>query len=348
MEESSSSVTITSLADEIIAEVFSYCGSVHTARCAQSCRNFCRVSKNSRALWRRFVYDEFGLAQGSDSADWYAVYRYIKQQQKAYFDGLILDEYANISDDNNLIPSQLVFCDDGSHQPGNNPEHALNRTAHQCWCTNAFVDHDVDLVADLTTPHLVMALEVANGGMQYSAPVKEALAFASLELPNLEMARQYDGSKGITIARQPSQSQHSNKVPLHHPLAGFCFPRQAYNVRLQKPVVRPTVARYVHFKLLTSSKDSNRVSNNIDVCSLLAFGVPLPRLNELIHAGSEDSNNNTPDPSKAYSRRHKVREYPWHIHDAFAVQIPQQILERRQMVQQAMQLLDEGDHEEEW
>jgi hypothetical protein len=121
----------------------------------------------------------------------------------------------------------LVLCDDGSHQPGNDPESAMRRIGDVGWCTNAFVDHDVDLVADLTTPHLVMEFQASNGGSRFSAPVKEALAFASLMPPNLEAARVYDGEAGIQKAREmvagDKNEGRSRSVPPGHPRAGFVF-----------------------------------------------------------------------------------------------------------------------------
>ncbi|CAB9529915.1 expressed unknown protein [Seminavis robusta] len=299
------------LADEVTAEIFAFLGAVDTARCAKTCRHWNRVSKHSRALWRRFSYDDFGLAEGSDAADWKAVYAFLKRQERRYREAV----------DDCFIQSRLVFCDDGSHQPGNNPEHALRRGGeNSCWCTNAFVDRDVDLVADLGEPHLVMAFEVRNGGVRFSAPVKEALAFASLQMPNLESASVYDGSNGIQLAHELmkcNNSNNSNNDP-GSPLAGFVFPGipRAFNSVCAQPAKRPTVARFVHFKLLTSSKCFNRVSNNIDVCNLFAFGVPLAELNALIHPGAATTADAPPDPSR-YVRRHKVREYPWHIHNEF-------------------------------
>jgi hypothetical protein len=253
------------------------------------------------------------LAEGLASADWKNVY-YIKSQEHAYYD----------TTGDRFIQSSLVLCDDGSHQPGNDPESAMRRIGDVCWCTDAFVDHDVDLVADLTTPHLVMEFQASNGGSRFSAPVKEALAFASLMAPNLEAAHVYDGEAGIQKAREmvagDKNEGRSRSVPPGHPRAGFVFPGipQAFNAICSRPSVRPTVARFVHFKLLTSSKCSWRVSNNIDVCSLFTFGVPLLDLSAMIHNEVENMPL-VPDPSP-YNRRHQVREYPWHIHETFQQQ----------------------------
>jgi F-box-like len=315
-----SSMDILSLADEVTVEIFAFLGAMDTARsAAQVCRHWHRVANHSRALWRCFVCDDFGLTEGVESADWKKVYAYIKVQERAYL----------LGSGDRFIQSRLVFCDDGSHQPGNKPEHALSRNDDECWCTNAFVDHDVDLVADLTAPHLVMSFTVANGGLRFSAPVKEALAFASLKMPDLEAARAYDGSKGIHLAHEMvaggdnqrknnNNNNNNNNCHHHHPLAGFVFPGipQAFNAICSQPAARPTVARFVHFKLLTSSKCGNRVSNNIDVCNLFTFGMPLPELAAMIHTEERDI---PLDPSR-YARHHQIREYPWHIHEAFQQQ----------------------------
>ena len=318
-----------SFADEVTAEIYSFLGAIGTVRCASACKQWYLVCKHSRNLWRRFVYDDFGLSVGDANADWQAIYAYIYTESKR------VDVF---------VPSVLVFCDDGSHQPGNSPANALQQN-EDCWCTNAFVDHDVDLVADLGTPHLIQYFLIGNGNYNYSAPVKEALAFASFDLPDLETARAYDGEAGIGLARRLDALQNRDRCKKTvssdrcHPLAGFNFPFLAYDFSLSKPLLRPTVARYVHFKLLTSSKSNNRVSNNIDVRNLHTHGRPLPNLMAMLYPESPSTaarHNLPPDPSNRYQRRHQVRPYPWHLHTEFRLQELQQDIE-----QMAQQLLGE-------
>ena len=363
-----SNIHILSLADEITAEIFSFLGPLDlVARCAPTCPRWHRVSRHSRALWRRFVYQEYGFGQGDPEADWQAVYAYLygRRHGPGGRYGAAPDPFFS-----QLIQSQLVFCDDGSHQPGNGPENALDSYNRSCWCTNAFVDHDVDFVADLGEPCLVTHVRIENGDFQFTAPVKEALAFLSWDLPDLDHARAFDGPTGIELAHElcpginwdnedlrdvrsresrtivPSAAAAANR---HYPKAGFVFPDspdRAFLKAIKEPV-RPIVARYVHFKLLSSSKCNDRVSNNIDVCHLQTLGFPLPALEAMIYpqrqTSTMDSTNNDntataattlpPDPSSRYQRHHEVREYPWHIHDDFVQQRQQQYAQLHRLLQ---------------
>lgn len=328
-----SGVSVLSFADEVTAELFSFLGATDTARCAKACSHWNRVSKRSRSLWRRFTYDDFGLSVGDASANWRDVYAYIASRFHA----------AESSDD---IESQFVFCDDGSHQPGNGPENALVPTS-SCWCTNAFVDHDVDFVSEMPGLHLVTHFGIQNGPSSYTAPVKEALAFASFDMPNLDQARAFDGSTGISLAHTFVRSEISREPPPRSaegntPLTGFAFPGipAAFN-SFRRHACRPTVARYSHFKLLSSSKCSDRVSNNIDVCALVTYGVSLPKLGAMIQpAGESTSAPLPPDPSQ-YRRHHEIRAYPWHIHEEFENQRWQQHQEQVRQLRQLQVELEE-------
>jgi len=361
--------------DEITAELFSFLGAHDTARLAKTCRHVRRVSHMSRALWRRFCYDDYGVSQGHPAANWLEVYDYLKGQEKTYHDT------PNVF----FLPTQVLFSDDGSEQDGNPASNALQPAFRhdyaRCWCTNAYIDHDVDLVATLQeqqqqqnnnnqqqTPCLVMAFEIVNGNRNFSAPVKEALCFASMDMPDLEQAKDFDVAKGgiewavklqerqeeelreqerqllqwrntTTTTTTTTTTNHDQDpgfawprptTPSKHkpndPLAGFSFPGipMAFNKRLKHPVTRPTVARFVHFKLLSSSKCNHRVSNNIDVSGLYTYGVPLPQLQNLVFPpeliANDDETSNAvmppPDPSR-YQRRYDVKPYPWEIHEEF-------------------------------
>jgi F-box-like len=79
--------SILALGDEITAEIFAYLGATETARCSSVCQNWNSVCRNSRSLWRSFVYDDYYLSAQHESeessADWYAIYAYIRTQQIA-------------------------------------------------------------------------------------------------------------------------------------------------------------------------------------------------------------------------------------------------------------------------
>jgi hypothetical protein len=367
-KDGSTSSKVLALADEVTAEIFGFLDAMDTVQCSYVCRRWNSVVKHSRSLWRQFSHNDYGLSEGDKDADWRAVYAYVYSQEQQY-----LRIRADLGLETVFLQSQLVFSDDGSPQPGNDPENALRRSSQQeaCWCTNAFVDKDVDLVADLTAPHLVMAFCVANGSWRYSAPVRTALAFASMGLPDLEQARAFDGSNGeawITLHRyarsQPPNgsdtTKDDDKAHPSEPLAGFEFTsaRTPYNARSVQPCRRPTVARYVHFKLLSSFKCSDRVSNNIDVQDLHTFGLPLPRLAELLKQQSSSADASVPPDPSRYRRRYEIREYPWHIHDTFHQQRTQNarmrvmrgdqgLREHRQEIRaRIFDLFHEGDEEE--
>ena len=331
-QSTSSRISILSFPNDVTAEIFSFLGGKDTARCTQTCNIWNEISRNSRSLWRRFAYDDFGLSAGDSSADWRAIYAYIathaQEQPQSY------------------IESQFVFCDDGSAQPGNAPENALLNSS-SCWCTNAFVDHDVDFVSEMPGLHLVTHFGIQNGSSRYTAPVKCALASASVHMPNLDQARAFDGIEGISLAKKFSRSEIpmgklSSSAGNNHPLTGFEFPDvpEAFD-RFKKHPCRPTVARYSHFKLLSSSKCNDRVSNNIDVRCLATYGVSLPELEAMIQPQNEKTSAPLPPDPSQYKRRHRIRAYPWHIHEDFEDQRWEHHREQIQQLQQLQVELEE-------
>lgn len=303
------------LTDGLLAEVFSWLGPLGTGQCSQTTGRLQRVAYSSRTLWRTFVQRYFGL-EGNENVDWRAVYAYLatRSQQRAAY----------------LPPGRVVFADDGSCIPGYPPENALRLDRRLAWCTNSGVDQDVDLVVSLTEPTLVSGFVAENvGGMFYSAPMKEALVFCSPTPIDLDAARQFNGkngSKWVTKLQKEAPnklffSQTSrdttmdpvSAVPsytspqLVQPKAAFQFPDPAYNMCLQQRCP-PSVARFVHFKLLSSHKCTRgRPSDNIDVKGLYTFGVPLPELPALL----QEVVAVAPDPS--YRRQHEVREYTFYL-----------------------------------
>lgn len=148
-------IIITSLTEDVVAEVFAFLGPVDTAKCAMTCRLWRNVSTNSRSLWRNFTYRTFGLAGGSDATEWYYVYKYLTRKSREI---------------PQLLPARVVFSDDGSPIPGYRPENAV-RNDGGSWCTNVCVNRDVDLVLDLHFPALVCGFVVENGGLFFERGV---------------------------------------------------------------------------------------------------------------------------------------------------------------------------------
>jgi hypothetical protein len=295
--------------------------------------------------------------------DWRAAYAYISQQA--------LDR----SDE--VLFVQVKFADDGTECPGYPAANAVS--IHRgAWCTNAGVDHDVDLVVQCPEPSLIKGFVARNGGLSYSAPLKEALVFGSYQPVDLHETRHYNGENGrawvkrmegpeqplvaatreetirqwmedivaseqnqfpvslVTSVAPDHRSSSTRSAPVSsqaiqqeaqqerlEPLAAFRIPPlpRAYHARLER-TCRPTVARYVQFKLLSSYSSPERLSDNIDVMDLLTFGIPLPELNSLLLPSSslqsttcsdEQQLTDTPAPiaDPSYQRMHAVRSYPY-------------------------------------
>lgn len=190
------------------------------------------------------MLQDFGLEEGDVEADWRQVYAYLSRQL----------QICNEKTAAQPLDARVMFSDDGSPVPGYPPENSLRR-GYGAWCTNSGVETDVDLVLELPEACLITHFEGANGGLFYSAPLREALVFASVHPVGLENARQYNGRMGSEWAEKLSRC-HGTATPVKpaEPLVGFCFPPppEAFNARLKKRLNRPVVARYVHFKLLRS------------------------------------------------------------------------------------------------
>ena len=251
MNQNSAKNILTLVEDDAMVEIFCFLGPVFTATCSQVCKQWYTVASDSRCLWRQFVAKDFRLDEGSDQTDWKRVYAYLAHQLQSYNKAERESKTVQLM---RPLPATVIFCDDGSNVPGYPPECCLVR-GFGAWCTNAGVEEDVDLVIELPATCLITCFEAANGGMFYSAPLKEALVFTSMHPINLDRARQYDGRTGSEWAKKLHANLDTGYSSAK-PLVGFCFPPlpEAFSARLRKPLNYPVVARYVHFKLLSSHK----------------------------------------------------------------------------------------------
>lgn len=333
--------------EDILELVFSNLGPQGSSNCAAVCRTWKRVVYQSKSMWRHFCQRTFGFSDGNPLADWRLVYAYLTT--KAQEPQQLLQEDV----------MEVVFADDG----GGFLFFKANRVIKHnelAWCTNTDVNENVDLVLRAKIPALVSGFAVRNPGNDYSAPLHQALVFASYNTIDLDAARAFDGSNGeswvkelegaeddrvgqeqfllettlhiqthflesITNTRglepiSPShegmdrttttssstkqQTQTQSQSQILKPLAAFrTAPLPlAYTAFLTRRTA-PTVARNIHFKLLNSHKAPGIVADNIDVLSLLTYGVPMPELTRL--TGTE----NTPPPEiPNYKRTHTLRE----------------------------------------
>jgi len=318
------------LPNDTLIEVFIYLGASGTARCSMVCQDWKEVSNKSVALWHHFIKEDFNIdlkeknninKEDNTTVEWGDIYRYISSR-------LIISLRRNVKE--RRLPVRIIFADGGlkhgtSYESYYPPENVFD-PQKGAWCTNAGVDKNVDLVAELPTSCLVTGFLAENGSYEYSAPLKEALVFTSFEEPpDLEIAKSYyndeKGSKYVTelisnrgfksISKTPTSRSYiiakeknavSDKILNNavKPVAAFQFPSHyelCINTLIQFNCT--AIARYVHFKLLSSLHPSGMFSTNIDLLNLAVLGIDLPQLPIMLNSRKRCC----PDPS--YERMHK-------------------------------------------
>ena len=161
------------LTEDILAQVFANLGPVGAANCARVCQTWKRAVYQSRSMWRGFCDSTFGFSDGHAQADWRLVYAYLstKAQEPAQ---LLQDEI------------EVVFADDGGGFLYFKANRAIKHNDH-AWCTNTDVNENVDLVVRTRRcPALVSGFALKNPGGDFSAPLHEALVFASYDTIDLD------------------------------------------------------------------------------------------------------------------------------------------------------------------
>ena len=302
--------------DELVERVFTACGPVATARCTEVCKKLHSESKNNPDIWRKFVAEEVrGCESDDESCDWKAIYGYLYTKQRQF----------NFSLEHPL-PGRPVFADDGGlGQFGEPPQAALRHGVDRPYSTGRGVTRNVDLVVDLGEVCLITGFAAANHCPGCSGPLKEALVFTSLNPPDLEHARMYGDNEGsewvTTLEKDTAETKPAyhaiNKLNRERtvsflpnndtqPVAGLRLPEDpdCYEERVIRHC-KPTVGRYVHFKLLSiySPHGRRESQNNIDVMDLLTFGIALPELPGLLR---RDVLNSPERPIPDYQRIHEV------------------------------------------
>lgn len=239
------------------------------------------MQASDERLWEFFFRTDFCLktTEGDASDDWRGAYIYVSSVMK-------------LKEPQWLSPPTSLFADDGGHIAGYPAQNALGH-GPECWCTRPGVDRNVDLVAELQEPALVTAFRFANPEAGYTMPVRDALGFASFDVPDLTKARAFDNSTDdessqVTRRREDEESEEDEEEEdLHGDVlnglipgaAGYRFDLEALaraargssdNVTAVAKCGAPTVANFVHFKLLSSyHPDGSTV--NIDVRHLHTF-----------------------------------------------------------------------------
>jgi len=271
------------LPSDILIETFLCLGASGTAKCAMVCREWNATSQNSLALWRYFTREDFGInlqqndGSKNNNIEWSKVYRYLSSQ--------------TIIENLKVLPARVIFADDGSSIKGYPAENAFD-PQKGAWCTSWGVQRNIDLVVELpTAPCLVTDFFVQNGSHYYTAPLKQALIFASLERPpDLEIGKKFNDEEGMKwveklvtlddeiqiekwkesndddktivykhrrVKRKKCASLDQQQQQKYQPLAAFNFPSNEYddcvNASFQyNACASPIIARYIHFKLLNS------------------------------------------------------------------------------------------------
>ena len=232
------------------------------------CRDLALPYAATRQLWKFFLQTYYlpSIEDSAEDDDWRGAYFYISSSLGSA----------------QWLDATSLFSDDGGHIAGYPAQNALGN-GQECWCTRPGVDRNVDLIAELQIPALVTAFRIANPAVGYTMPVRDALAFASFDVPNLDARRIYD------VDEQNSEMGPQTAAVLKGEVAGaagvrFDVQDLAKAARGSKDDVTaiarcgaPTIANFVHFKLLSSyHPDGSTV--NIDVRHLHVLGFPLPEL----------------------------------------------------------------------
>jgi len=254
---------------DVVMEVLKAAGAEATCAAARCCRDLAalRDCAAHRKLWRFFFETSFNLAfeeddDDDDSNDWRGAYVYVLRTTQR-------------SGGETWLGARATFADDGGHIAGYPAQNALSR-GPECWCTRPGVDRNVDLVAELEVPSLVTAFRFSNPEAGFTMPLRDALAFASFDVPDLSKRRDYDANskKQQRIVNGETKGAAGVRFDLD------ALARAARGSTEDVSATRecgPTMSNFVHFKLL-SSYHPDGATVNIDVRHLHVRGFPLPDL----------------------------------------------------------------------
>ena len=242
---------------DVVLEILKFAGPKSASYTGACCRDLATLPFEScKKMWKFFFQAQYPFLtkeeQEEEEDDWRGAFLYVYERQ------LLKSEW--------LEPPMALFADDGGHIAGYPAQNALS-FGPEVWCTRPGVDKNVDLVAELRVPALVTAFRFANPENGYTMPLREGLAFASFDAPDLSAARKFDSS-----------DTNNFKVP------------GAVSVRFKNDDdlafvkdCEPTVANFVHFKLLRSYHPDSRTVN-IDVRHLHVQGTSLPLLGDYLRS----------------------------------------------------------------
>lgn len=269
------------LPDQLAPTVLSFAGPYATAACGRSCSRLHALEREAWALWRGFAERAFGLrGVGSSASAWRAAY------------ALCAHALRENRDARAALRARVVEHSDdvGEFRVFHPPEAAvrLPNAPNSCWSTSCGAFANVDLVARFAGCALVLGVAVANchEGVGDN-PAKDVLGFLEYERPDLARTREFDDGGQNAAAKAATQALARDGTALRaepgHPVARATFPPcpDCYGARVVRPCA-PTVANYVHFKILSSHNPNEHDDPNVDVHELHALGVSVPGLTLLL------------------------------------------------------------------
>ena len=250
---------------------------------------------------------------------WRMAYNYLARHYRTYQNQVVNQDMKTNGTVAPRLEGRVVFADDGGHFPGYPAEFAISST-ETAWCTARGVQNNVDLVVELKSTSIITGFLMANGGRGYSAPLHNALIFVSMDPPNLDAARIYDGSNGsawvqklyeqknnivVSGKKKPKHCRQAKRCPSGYvPVEAVRFPHgpSASYGRAWLELATPIVGRYIHFKLLSShtTPQWEEESDNIDIMHCHTMGTAVGDLDFFIPAIAPSK------PIPVYKRVHPI------------------------------------------
>lgn len=297
-----------SLPDGVPEMVLAFAGAASAAASGRSCAQLHRIERASWRAWQRFVSHGFGFgdvidwwsptaadaelettARG-DVIDWRSVFACCAHAMRAEAEGGWPSLHSRVVEHSDFRGEFRAF-----HPP--EAAVALPNSPDSCWCTSSNIHANVDVAAEFVGHDsafgefaLVLGVAVSNCAAHVGDnPAADVLAFLSYNMPNFVRpegrAVEFDdggrsaASQRVVHALAENDGSSVRRPEPGHPAARCTFPPcpDAFDMRVVRRCA-PTVARFVHFKVLSSHNPNGHADANVDVHELHAVGVLLPGL----------------------------------------------------------------------
>jgi len=167
----------------------------------------------------------------------------------------------------NNLPGQLQVSstDGGLYHPSYKLD-SLLQDSPECYCTQKGLSTNINVVITSKKPILITSLFVQAPGMTHFSPLGTALAFASIEEPQLKDYQDYNDCtleryKALNETHPAIKTLAFIECPLNN---GFCFSScEGWSSLLTATGFKRQVGRHVLLKMLAPHKD--RTETTIDV-----------------------------------------------------------------------------------